>query len=115
MLFVPTALRPAQVSFLYLQAGGRGFESRHVHQLYFFNEIASMFSQLTTCYSGRGSTLRIAPDVLNLILAVITHYTAFSSALFWCNLGTFGTIVLLSAKIVSVPSSLELVTTRYVP
>ena len=30
---------------------------------------------------------------INLILAAITYYTALSSALFWCNLGTFGTIV----------------------
>ena len=29
---------------------------------------------------------------INLILAAITYYTALSSALFWCNLGTFGTI-----------------------
>ena len=30
---------------------------------------------------------------IDLILAAITHYAALASALFWCNLGTFGTIV----------------------
>jgi len=30
---------------------------------------------------------------INLILAAITYYTALSSVLFWCNLGTFVTIV----------------------
>ena len=35
----------------YFASRGRGFESRHVHQLYFFNEVASMFSRFTTCYS----------------------------------------------------------------
>src|SRR5215469_14839078 len=76
VLFVPTALRSTQVSFLYLQAGGRGFESRHVHQLYFFQRNSfDVFSAYHLLFrQGVMGSNRLAS--INLILAAITYYTA---------------------------------------
>jgi len=59
-----------------LQAGGRGFESRHVHQLYFFQRNSvDVFSayHLLLRQEVAGSN-RLAS--INLILAAITYYTA---------------------------------------
>src|SRR6516165_407379 len=75
-----------------LQAGGRGFESRHVHQLYFFQRNSvDVFSAYHLLFrQGVAGSNRLTS--IDLILAAITHYAALASALFWCNLGTFGTI-----------------------
>src|SRR6516164_2869383 len=73
-----------------LQAGGRGFESRHVQQLYFFQRNTSdVFPAYHLLFrQGVAGSNRLTP--IDLILAAITYYAALSSALFWCNLGTIG-------------------------
>ena len=98
MLFVPTALRSAQVSFLYLQAGGPRVRVPHVHHPFYF------FISMRYHRSDRGITPAAQAGVrtsnrltsINLILRLTTHYTAICSALFWGKLGTFGTIRVLS-------------------
>src|SRR5215831_302642 len=73
-----------------LQAGGRGFESRHVHQLYFFqrNSVDVFSAYHLLLRQGVVGSNRLTS--IDLILAAITYYAALSSALFWCNLGTIG-------------------------
>ena len=59
--------------------------------IFFFNEIASMFFQLTTCYSSRGSRFRIRLTSISLISVLSINCATFSIAPFWCKFGTVGT------------------------
>src|SRR5215831_12288670 len=57
-----------------LQAGGRGFESRHVHQLYFFqrNSVDVLSAYHLLFRQGVAGSNRLTP--IDLILAAITYY-----------------------------------------
>src|SRR6516165_6035257 len=72
-----------------LQAGGRGFESRHVHQPFSFQENSVGIFRVYHLLFRQGVGFNRLTSI-DLILAAITYYAALSSALFWCNLGTIG-------------------------
>src|SRR5215469_9169787 len=78
MVFVVSDTNKATYCFSQpaLQAGGRGFESRHVHQLYFFqrNSFDVFFAYHLLFRQGVAGSNRLAS--INLILAAITYYTA---------------------------------------
>src|SRR5215831_16394597 len=70
-----------------LQAGGRGFESRHVHQLYFFQRNSVDVFSAYHLLLKQGLRISNRLTSTNLLLALTIKCATFSTALFWCNSG----------------------------